>query len=527
MEPSDLTRTTARSSTVTPTIPTSYQDFTAKVSSSSTPYTVGPIIPTPCLQQTPTSADSSDLVDGIIPAANGWSHYSYTEDSQSENDPDGLEVKTETYLSRFWILFSFSILGWFQCLQWNTWGPLSESMNAAFPGWGAETVAMMANWGTITFVLFVTPMCWLMNTRGLRVGVLCCALLIATGTLVRVIPLFTNSALFFTVMCHICAILVGTAGTLVMAAPPMIAAVWFPPKERTTATAVAQVLNQLGSAGSYMEPIFVHSPSNSTTPAEIRSDIKKLMYIYAGVGLAILGAILLYFPSMPPSPPSITSSKERLNFKASIRKMFRNRDLLLVTLSYGLCVGIPACWISVLNYSLYDLGMYQSDATWVGLTAVVTSGLVGLTSGRLTDLVYGKVKVSIIMVSILNLGCFYWFFLLTWGSITVTKWQIYVSVVGGFSFNFATAPLYFELAVESAYPCSEVIIGGLLTATNNLTGVIFLLLFFIPNIGYQWMTYVLLGSTAIALVPLMFIQEDYLRSTIDRNALLQSSYQAI
>ena len=46
-------------------------------------------------------------------------------------------------------------------------------------------------------------------------------------------------------MCHVCAILVGTAGTLVMAAPPMIAAVWFPPKERATATGMVGLLVSL------------------------------------------------------------------------------------------------------------------------------------------------------------------------------------------------------------------------------------------------------------------------------------------
>ena len=44
-------------------------------------------------------------------------------------------------------------------------------------------------------------------------------------------------------MCHVCAILVGIAGTLVMAAPPMVAAVWvFPPREGTTATGVLPLL---------------------------------------------------------------------------------------------------------------------------------------------------------------------------------------------------------------------------------------------------------------------------------------------
>lgn len=58
--------------------------------------------------------------------------------------------------------------------------------------------------------------------------------------------------------------------------------------------------------------------------------------------------------------------------------------------------------------------------------------------------------------------------------------QIYVTVVGGVAFNFSTCPLFFELAVESAYPCSEVMVGGIMTAMNNFVGLCFLFLFFIP-----------------------------------------------
>ncbi|KAG7159324.1 Solute carrier family 49 member 4-like 4, partial [Homarus americanus] len=162
-------------SAISPTVSTSYQNPS-----------LHPVLPD----------ISSDVVDGVI-QARGHSQYQYMEDPFL-GDKDEDEIKIKIYPSRFWILLVFSVLAWFQCVQWNTWGPLSESVNAAFPGWGSETVAMMANWGTITFVLFVTPMCWLMNTKGLRIGVLCCGILVAGGTVLRVISILTNSTTFFT-----------------------------------------------------------------------------------------------------------------------------------------------------------------------------------------------------------------------------------------------------------------------------------------------------------------------------------------
>lgn len=427
------------------------------------------------------------------------------------------DSRTRVYQRRFWILAVFSFLAWFQCVQWGLWGPISESVGAAYEGWGSETVAMMSNWGTITFALFVVPMCWLMDTKGLRVGVITCGVLVASATVARIIPFMTDSVEFFTVMCHIGAILNGIAGTLIMSAPPKIAADWFPPGERTTATATSQVLNQLGMAGSYLQPFFVHAPTGDVTKNQIRSDIKRLLFIYAVVGVTVLIAILVYFPSKPPVPPSVTSAVERLNFKATFKKIIRNRDVLLVTVAYSICLAIPAAWLSVLNYSLIDLGMHQDDAMWVGLTAVLVQGVVGLLVGRMTDLVYGYIKVSLLAFMITSLCCFYWFYLLTMGSITVTKWQIFCSVVIGLGFNFANAPLFIEFAVESAYPCPEVYVGGLLTGTMNFIGLIFLFIFLIPDLGYKWVTYVLLSSSSLSLIPLLIVREEYSRSNIDRS----------
>ncbi|XP_063850652.1 solute carrier family 49 member 4-like isoform X1 [Scylla paramamosain] len=195
-----------------------YQSF----STTTTTIISTPVLRTPALEDT-------DEVDGVLfntahlpnegrgtpELGNGaLPHLHYTP------VPSGV-APIKVYLTRFWILATFSFLAMFQCLMWNTWGPISASMDAAYPGWGSGTVAMMGNWGTIMFVVTVTPMCWVMNTRGLRVGVLLCGGLVAAGTVIRVLPLLVSTNVtFFTAMCHICAILVGTAGTLVLAAPP-------------------------------------------------------------------------------------------------------------------------------------------------------------------------------------------------------------------------------------------------------------------------------------------------------------------
>ena len=51
-----------------------------------------------------------------------------------------------------------------KCLVWNTYGPIDEAMDYAY-GWSDGTVAFMANWGTIMFVVAVVPLSLMLEKR--------------------------------------------------------------------------------------------------------------------------------------------------------------------------------------------------------------------------------------------------------------------------------------------------------------------------------------------------------------------------
>ena len=50
----------------------------------------------------------------------------------------------------------------------------------------------------------------------------------------------------------------------------------------------------------------------------------------------------------------------------------------------------------------------------------------------------------------------------------------------------------------------------------NLVGIVFLFLFFIPNIGSVWMNYALVGSTAIVIPAVLVTRERYNRTQVDQ-----------
>lgn len=58
-------------------------------------------------------------------------------------------------------------------------------------------------------------------------------------------------------------------------------------------------------------------------------------------------------------------------------------------------------------------------------------------------------------------------------------------MIGGAAFNFAAIPLFFEVAVDLAFPVPEIMVSGIITAADNIVSILFLLVFFIPDVGKQ------------------------------------------
>ena len=84
-----------------------------------------------------------------------------------------------------------------------------------------------------------------------------------------------------------------------MAVPPLLSAQWFPPQERATATAIASLANNFGSATGFILGIYtvVHP-----------SQVPHLLYIHAGLAVLNLAMILAYFPTNPSIPPSAAAA---------------------------------------------------------------------------------------------------------------------------------------------------------------------------------------------------------------------------
>ena len=133
-------------------------------------------------------------------------------------------------------------------------------------------------------------------------------------------------------------------GVIVMAAPPALSAIWFPPHQRTTSTSISQVSTQIGLGLSFgLGPLIVPE-HNLTSIEEVKDSIHSYLWIEAGMSLILFVAILIYYPKEPLSPPSATASIPRTEFKQGLKFLLKDRNAILCTLAFGLSGGIFLAW---------------------------------------------------------------------------------------------------------------------------------------------------------------------------------------
>jgi len=451
--------------------------------------------------------------------------------------PSTSNVQTKVYVKRWYILAVFSVLGILQGAIWNSFGPIAASLLAVFcPDWSQSTIAMLGNWGNIMYIIPVVPMLWFFEAKGLRAAMILTAGMMLLGTGLRCIPGININA--FTWMAHLCAILNGIAGIVIFSAPAAVSSAWFPPGERTTATGIALVFNNLGNAVSFLAaPAIVPDPpivnDNSTSNAscpKIEQDwsdlisfrLSLLMYLEASlVGLCFI-LIVCHFPSRPKIPPSLTSSMERLNFLAGVKAICMNKKALLMTLSFSLFNGLIASWYSVMNITFKPLPLGDSQDVdgvigYIGLIAIVANSVCTILVSAIVDRLKGRMKRALMVVMTLGILCWIWMCLLCLGVIPFSLPQLYASTVLASALTYSSGPIFFEFTVELVYPVPEGIVGGFLTCVYNTVGMIFLFLFYIPGIDANpgWIPVAIMSSVTLSLPLMLLVKEEYNRSKID------------
>ncbi|XP_055859785.1 solute carrier family 49 member 4-like [Biomphalaria glabrata] len=452
------------------------------------------------------------------------------------------------YKRRWYILIAYSLYACFQSAVWNTWGPIDLSSEEAF-GWSDETIAWLSNWGPVVYVALGLFYPWLLHVKGLRWAVVSSMFFVALGTAVRC---FTSEPTMATILIHLGQFFNGVGGPISTGSIPAISAAWFPPKERVTATALSTCINTLGVAIPFvLGPAIVTAipPKNSTSNSssvsifpglhhhfrqnlfhvidkskqdnttahriqQERDEIMLYLYYQCGACVLLFLVLLIYFPEKPPRPPCASAITSREDYWHSLWSLRKKGHFLLLSLIYGISLGVLNNWSSVLTVNLTP-AVSESEAGWIGFYATIVACVFTVVVGVCADYFTRLMKVFILIMFILGTGCFVVFALVLYNIIPTSDAILYGTIIGGNSLLNAAVPIMFELGCELAYPISEGAANGVMTLLNNLGGLIFLLIFFIPNVGTLWMNWTLIGSTAICIPMIMVLKSRFNRLEVD------------
>ena len=344
-----------------------------------------------------------------------------------------------------------------------------------------------------------------------------------------------------------------------MSAPLLITACWFPPRERNTATSVGQLFNVLGVGVSFILGLVIVTEASEASgtmcdtanatltfadlePKDTRDDIMTLNYVHAAVDIFLAVLIVLYFPSKPSLPPSVSSAEERLDFVGGFKILAKSSDAWLVLATYAFPQCLVQLWQSMMVITLTELDLnFPSenhdgfdDTTdpcdgriceyWVEILGVVMCFVSVFTSiGVASFLAIFRRRMKLSIIILLGSSAVLFVFctlileqVITFNSLGGFKLALYLLLLPAMTMALTSSPIAFELSVENSYPVNEGVIGGWLTGWFNVLGAVFFLLFLIPGMGTRWLNYVLPFSVIAPLPAIFLVSESYSRMKTDQ-----------
>ncbi|KAM4690010.1 choline/ethanolamine transporter FLVCR2 isoform 3-T3 [Rhinophrynus dorsalis] len=346
-----------------------------------------------------------------------------TESSPSSPDMDSVppfvgEV-THLYARRWVIVLLFSAYSLCNAFQWLQYGIISNIFMGYY-GVGSLAIDWLSMSYMLAYIPLLFPVAWLLDTRGLRVialtgsGLNCLGAWIKTGS---ARPDLFAVTLFGQLVCAV-------AQVFILGMPSHIASVWFSPSEVSTACSIGVFGNQ----------------------------------------------------DAPKKPPSLAQaallsiSPSQYSYKSSIVRLLKNRNFILLIVSYGLNTGAFYSLSTLLNRMVTEhYPGEEVNAGRIGLTITVSGMCGALITGLWLDRTKTYKQTTLVVYSLSLVGMVVFTFILDLGYL----WAVFITAGSLGFFMTGYLPLGFEFAAELTHPESEGTSSGLLNVSAQVFGLIF------------------------------------------------------
>ncbi len=360
------------------------------------------------------------------------------------------ESDFQVYRYRWIVLAVFMLAATTNQLLWITFAPITRQA-AAFYGVTDLDVGLLSMSFMIVYIVVSIPASWVIDTYGIRTGVGIGAALTGVFGLARGLTAHSYSLVL------ISQIGIAVGQPFIVNAVTTVAARWFPPRERATASG-------LGSLSIYLGILLGLALTPSLTA---RHRMGGMLLIY---GASAVGAAALFFAlarERPPTPPCPPGMEARSLVLDGFKQIFRHRSFLLLLVIFFVGLGAFNAVTTWVEEIVGPRGFGSEQAGFIGAAMVVGGVLGAVVLPALSDRFRRRKPFLVVAIAGATLGLAG----ITWAQSYAML--LAASLVLGF-FLLSAGPIGFQYGAEITYPIPEGTSNGLLLLAGQISGILFI-----------------------------------------------------
>ena len=383
-------------------------------------------------------------------------------------------VPPRVYGYRWVVLGVFALITAVIEIQWLTFAPIAREARV-FYGVSPLAVDFLSLIFMGVFLIVCIPASWIIDTLGLRPGLIIGAVLTGGFSLMK--GVFAHSY----AMVVVAQIGLAIAQPFILNAATKVAALWFPLKERALAVGIATLAQFVG--------IIIVMVATPLMVGQGQGSLSSMLMSYGWISAASAIILIFFLRDKPPVPPEAETGEAQLGIKKSLSHILSQPDMKLVFPMFFIGLGIFNAVSTCIDQVCQLKGLNVEQTGLIGGIMLV-AGILGAIILPLFSDRYQRRKAFIVLAMA---G-------MTPGLAGLVFFDAFVPVlissfVMGFFLLGAGAPVGFQYCAEITAPAPESLSQGLLLFTGQISGVLFIL--FMNFSGIYFSMLIFLGLAAI------------------------------
>lgn len=368
-------------------------------------------------------------------------------------------VEYKTYKRRWFGLVQLILLNIVISWSWLSYSPVVNDAATFF-----QTTPSVINWLSTAFLFafcVAAPVAlYAIYHRGAKFAFNLASILVMTGSWIRYGGTRASPPSYGAVM--VGQILIGLAQPIALSMPTTYSELWFSPRGRVAATAVASLANPLGGAlGELINPMFL------TAPDQIA---QMTLYVSVIATVASLPSFLL--PAKPPTPVAASSTTPIRPMLSELRSLVNSRDFWIILSVFSVYVGFFNSLSSLLVQMMTPYGYAEDDASLVGGVLI----LVGLVAAAISSPIVDKYNCYLLFIRVLTpiIGVMNWVFYWAPPAGTIAAAYVICAILGAAAFSLV--PVALETLANVTYPVSPSFSSVICWTGGQILGAVFIII---------------------------------------------------